>query len=42
MVIVLSKEEERNDIGMKNLDYTLSDMKVQTTKVKKIDLKFED
>jgi hypothetical protein len=42
MVVILSKEEEREDIGIKKLDYNLSDIKCEHIKKKKaMDFKFD-
>lgn len=42
MVVILSKEEEREDIGIKKLDYSLSDIKCEHKRRKKaMDFKFE-
>ncbi len=43
MVVILSKEEERTDMGLKNLPYSLSDIKRSKGKAKKdLDFKFDE
>jgi hypothetical protein len=43
MVVILSKEEEREDIGLKPLEYSLSDIKRDNKKKKRdLDFRFEE
>lgn len=43
MVVILSKEEERTDIGLKTLNYSLSEIKRNNLKTKKdLDFKFDE
>lgn len=43
MVVVLSKEEERTDIGLRTLNYSLSEIKRNKLKTKnKLDFKFDE
>lgn len=42
MVVILSKEEERSDMGLEKLDYELSDIKnFEGNKKKKYGFKFD-
>ena len=42
MLVVLCKKEERKDIGLKDLDYKLTEIQPTRSKERKIDARLED
>lgn len=41
MLVVLCKKEERKDIGLKDLDYKLTEIQLTRSKDRKIDVRLE-